>query len=64
MHRVAAKYVLHLLTVDQKENHVIVSQERFDHSNVNKNFLKNVITVDVTWLYVCDVETSAVVTQM
>ena len=54
--RVAAKFVPNLLTDAQKENHVTVSQELFDHSNADENFLKNVITGDDTWVYGYDVE--------
>ena len=46
-----------LLTDAQKEIHVTVSQELFDRSNASENFLKNVITGDVTWTYGYDVET-------
>ncbi|KAG7173722.1 putative GVQW3-like 5 [Homarus americanus] len=56
MHHVAAKFVLRLLTDEQKENCVTVSQELFDRSN-DENFLKNVITGDETWVYGYDVET-------
>ena len=34
-----------------------VSQELFDHSNADENFLKNVLTGDETWMYGCDVDT-------
>ncbi|XP_042202985.1 protein GVQW3-like [Homarus americanus] len=57
MHRVAAKFVPRLLTYEQKENRVTVSQELFDRSNADENFLKNVITGDETWVYSYDVET-------
>jgi len=40
-----------------KENWVTVSQELFDCSNANENFLKNVITGDETWVYGYDAET-------
>jgi len=40
MRHVAAKFVLHLLTDAQKGNHVTVSQELFDLSNADENFLK------------------------
>jgi len=33
------------------------SQELFDRSNADENFLKNVITGDETWVYGYDVET-------
>ena len=55
--RVAAKFVPSLLTDAQKENRVTVSQELFDPSNADENFLKNIITDDETWVYVCDVDT-------
>ena len=57
MRHVATKFVPRLLTDAQKENHVTVSQELFDCSNADENFLKNVITVDETWVYGYDVET-------
>ena len=57
MRHVAAKFVPRLLTDAQKEYRVTVSQERFDRSNADENFLKNVITRDETWLYGYDVET-------
>jgi len=41
----------------KKGNHVTVSQELFDCSNADENFLKNVITGDETWVYGYDVET-------
>ena len=46
-----------LLTDAQKENCVTVSQELFDRSNADENFLKNVITGDETLVYDYDVET-------
>ena len=56
MHRVAAKFVPRLLTEEQKQNRVTVSQEPLDRSNTDENFLKNVITGDETWVYSYDVE--------
>ena len=53
MRRAAPKFVPRLLTDAQKENRVTgvtVSQELFDHSNAEENFLKNVITGDETWV--------------
>ena len=49
MNRVAAKFVPRLLTDDQKQNRVDVSQEFLDRANGNDNFLKNIITGDETW---------------
>ena len=57
MRRVNAKFVPRLLTDDQKENRVEISQELLANANDNKNFLKNIITGDETWVYGYDVET-------
>ena len=57
MRRVVTKFVSRLLTDAQKENRVTVSQELFDRSNADENFLKNVITGDETLVYRYDVET-------
>jgi hypothetical protein len=46
----------HLLTDDQKENHVEISQELLSNANGNENVLKN-ITGDETWVYGYDVVT-------
>ena len=40
MLRVAAKFVLRLLTEEQKQNRVTISQELLDRSNTDENFLK------------------------
>jgi len=56
MRRVSAKFIPHLLTDDQKENHVEISQELPANANGNENFLKNIVT-DETWVYGYDVET-------
>jgi len=57
MSRVSAKFVPRLLTDDQKENRVEISQELLANPNGNENFLKNIITGDETWVYRYDVET-------
>ena len=57
MHHVVTKFMPHLLTDKQKENHVTVSQEFFDHLNAVQNFLKNVVTGDEMWVYGYSVET-------
>ena len=57
MRRVAAKFVPPLLTDTQKGNRVTLIQEVLDRSNVNENFLKNVITCDETCVYGYNVET-------
>ena len=38
MHRVAAKFVPRLLTEEQKQNRVTVSQDLLDRSNTDENF--------------------------
>jgi len=55
MHCVSAKFVLHLLTDDQKENHVEISQELLSSTNGKENFLKKIITGDEMWVYGYDV---------
>ena len=57
MHRISAKFMPHLLTDDQKENLVEISQELLANSNGNENSLKNIITGDETWAYLYDFET-------
>ena len=44
MRRVSAKFVPRLLTNDQKENRVQISQELLANASGNYNFLKNIIT--------------------
>jgi len=46
-----------LLTDDQKENRVEISQELLANANCNENFHKNIITGDETWVYGYDIET-------
>ena len=64
MRRAAAKFVPRLLTDEQKENRVTVSQELFDCLNADENFLKNVVTGDETWVYGYDVETKVQSSQL
>ena len=52
----SAKFVPRLLTDDQKENRVGISQELLVNANGNENFLTNIITGDET-VYGYDVET-------
>jgi len=56
MCRASAKFVPRLLTNDQRENHIEISQELLANANGNENFLKNIITGDM-WVYGYDVET-------
>jgi len=57
MRRVSAKFVPRLLSDDQKENRVEISQELLANASGNENFLKKIITGDETWVYGNDVET-------
>ena len=56
MHRVSTKFMLRLLTDNQNENRVEISQELLANANGNEKFLKNIIT-DEMWVYGYDVET-------
>ncbi|XP_064469819.1 protein GVQW3-like [Ornithodoros turicata] len=57
MHRVAAKFVLRLMTEDQKANRVRVCQELLDRSEEDEDFFSMIITGDESWVYGYDVET-------
>ena len=57
MLRVSAEFVPRLVTDDQKQNHVEISQELLANANGNENFLKKIITRDETWVHGYDVET-------
>jgi len=57
MRRVSAEFVPRLLTGDQKENRVEISQELLANANGNENFFKNIIIGDETRVYGYDVET-------
>ncbi|XP_070392572.1 histone-lysine N-methyltransferase SETMAR-like [Dermacentor albipictus] len=56
MHRVSAKFVPRLLTDEQKQTLVEISQEQLAAANDNENF-RNIVTGDETWVYGYDVET-------
>jgi len=58
MHHVAAKFMPHQLSENQKRNyHADVSKELGDLANADENFLKNIVTGDDTWVYGYDIET-------
>ena len=44
VHRVASKFVPHVLTEDQKATRVNISQELLDRVSVDENFLKTIVT--------------------
>jgi len=51
MQQVAAKFVPCLLIDEQKQKYLKFIQELFDCANNDKNFLKNIVTGDKTWVY-------------
>ncbi|XP_054744503.1 histone-lysine N-methyltransferase SETMAR-like [Anastrepha obliqua] len=57
MKRVAAKFVPKLLTAEQKERRVEVSQDMLDSINSDPDFMNTIITVDESWVYGYDPET-------
>ena len=59
MHCVAAKFVLRLLSEDQKQNRVDVSKEFVDRANADEHFSKNIISGYGTLVCSYDVETKA-----
>ncbi|XP_040066361.1 uncharacterized protein LOC120840002 [Ixodes scapularis] len=50
MNRVAAKFLPKLLTVEQKQLLVEVSQDMLDSTNSDPNFMKTIITGDESWM--------------
>jgi hypothetical protein len=56
MQQVVAKFVPCLLTDEQKQKCLKLSQEFFDCANNDKNFLKNIIMGDETWVNGYDVK--------
>jgi len=57
MRCISAEFVPRLLTDNQKENCIEISQELLANANGNENFLKNIITGDEMWVCGYDVET-------
>ncbi|XP_049267279.1 protein GVQW3-like [Rhipicephalus sanguineus] len=57
MKRVPAKFVPELLTVEQKQLRVEVSQDMLDFTSSDPNFMNTIITVDESWVYGHDQET-------
>ena len=50
----SAKFVLHVLTVEQKQQLLLISLELCDHATSDSSFLGNVIMGDETWVYSYD----------
>ncbi|XP_037504875.1 protein GVQW3-like [Rhipicephalus sanguineus] len=59
MKRVAAKFVPKLLTVEQKQLRVEVSQDMLDFTSSDPNFMNTIITGDESWVYGYDPETKS-----
>ena len=59
MKRVVAKFVPKLLTTEQKQLRVEVSQDMQDFTNSNPNFMNTIITGDESWVYRYDPETKS-----
>ena len=57
MKRVAAKFVPKLLTAEQKQLRVDVSQDMLDSTNRCPDFMNTIITGDESWVYGYDPET-------
>jgi len=55
--RVCAKFVLRLLTDDQREQRQTVVRDLFERSCEDVQFLKNIVTGDQPWVYGYDPET-------
>ncbi|XP_065281329.1 protein GVQW3-like [Dermacentor albipictus] len=59
MKRVAAKFMPKLLTVEQKQPRVEVSQDMLDSTNSDPDFINTIITGDGSWVYGYDPETKS-----
>ncbi|XP_072141894.1 protein GVQW3-like [Dermacentor andersoni] len=59
MKRVAAKFVPKLLTVEQKQLRVEVSQDMLDSTNSGPDFMNTIITGDESWAHGYDTETKS-----
>jgi len=57
MKRVAAKFVPHVLTADQKQSRVDACRELKEHLEIDPDLFSKVITGDESWCYTYDPET-------
>ncbi|XP_049273386.1 protein GVQW3-like [Rhipicephalus sanguineus] len=57
--RVAAKFLPKLLTVEQKQLRVEVSQDMLDFTSSDPNFMNTIITGDESWVHEYDPETKS-----
>jgi hypothetical protein len=56
MRRVTAKFVLRLLTAEQKDDRMSVCTDLHDQAQNDPSFMSLVITGDECWVYTCDPE--------
>ena len=63
MKRVVAKFVKWLLLPEQKEHRAAVADDLIQTTANEPDFLKKVITRDKSWVYSCDLETKAQLSQ-
>jgi len=59
LRRVSVKFVPKLLTMEQKQFRLEITQDMLDCVESDSNFLNTVITGDESWVYVYDPETKA-----
>lgn len=60
MRRVPAIFVPKLLTMEQKQLHLEITQDLLDNASSNPNFLNTMITGDESWVYRYDRQTNIV----
>ena len=63
MRRVSAKFVPHLLTAEQKDDHVSICTDLRERAQNDPNFMSSVITGDESWVYGYDPETKQMSSQ-
>lgn len=57
--KMASKFILRILTVEQKQHRKQIVAELLQQTETDENFLKEIITEDETWVYEYNVETNA-----
>ena len=55
--KLCARFVLHALTEDQKEQRLIASQNLIEMANCDPNLLRNIVTGNETWCFQHDPST-------
>ena len=59
----SAKFVPHLLTAEQKDNHVSICTDLRERAQNDPNFMSSVITGDESWVYGYHLETKQMSSQ-